>query len=124
MTKFLTSARLWVALRLSLAIHFALLHLRAFGSKVLDGIRWLVRCSYATYLLIVTPLIPVYALVCLLDAAFKSITEVFEFLRDNIYSYARWKREVTKLKPSVPAPATPGAPGGHNSGVNPPKQAR
>lgn len=120
MTKFLTSARLWVALRVTLFFHFI-------GEGFRSVVTWLseqARTSYWRYVLVCIPVIPAYVLVCLVSALSVFVEEVFEFLQRSVYGPAQWRREIARVKPSVPAPATPGAPGGPNIGVNPPKQAR
>ena len=119
MTKFLTSARLWVALRVSLFFHFASESFRS----VLAWLSKQARTAYWRYVLVVLLVSPAYVLVCLVSAIVAFFEEVFEFFQRSVYGRATWKREVARFKPSVPAPSTGGV-GGGSIGVNPPKQAR
>jgi len=119
MTKFLTTARLWVALRLSLALHFASESFRSVAA-------WLskqARTAYWRYLVVCVLVFPVFVLVCLVSAVVAFAEEVLEFIQHSVYGRSRWKREVAKFQPTVPAPSTGGV-GGGSIGVNPPKQAR
>jgi len=119
MTKFLTSARLWVAFRISLALHFASEACRSVAT-------WLskqARTAYWRYILIAALVTPVYILVCLVSALSVFCEEVFEFCQRSLYGRKTWRREVERFKPSVPDPSTGGV-GGGSIGVNPPKQAR
>lgn len=120
MTKFLTSARLWVALRITLFFHFV-------GEGFRSVVTWLskqARTAYWRYVLVCVLVIPAYVLVCLVSALSVFVEEVIEFVQRSVYGRAQWRREVARVKPVVPSPAPSGAPGGHSTGVNPPKQAR